>query len=215
MAFSVTKAEFARMMGVCKSTVTRWHQRGCLVLDDQGRVMPDPSKARIAASMAGNFGVAERHARERGHDLSFQENAATGLSEAEAGGGVERVEVTESGDASFPGEAEAEFEAEDASVTMGRQHYRAIILDMENRSMRLDADIASGRRYPTDAVLDQAGQIGAALRSALERFADQMAPRLAVAREADRPAMIEQEIQTLRQTMRREFVRGMRAMREK
>jgi hypothetical protein len=55
---------------------------------------------------------------------------------------------------------------------MGRQRYKAIILDMENRQMRLESDLRAGRRHDKAVVMSEAGSVGAALRSGLERFAD-------------------------------------------
>jgi hypothetical protein len=64
--------------------------------------MPEPSKARIADSMAGNPGVAARHAAKRGAVLPLPEKAATRLSD-----GHSDTYTAEEGDDTGPEDSEA------------------------------------------------------------------------------------------------------------
>ncbi len=47
---SMTRAEFARHMGVNRSTVTRWIERGRLTLDNQGRIDPQAATRALEAT---------------------------------------------------------------------------------------------------------------------------------------------------------------------
>lgn len=67
---SVTKAEYARLKGLNKSTVTRWAASGRLVLDTDGKVNLALSEARLAETAdPTKEGVVERHAHERGQEV--------------------------------------------------------------------------------------------------------------------------------------------------
>lgn len=63
---AVSQTKFADLLGVNKSHITRLKQRGCLVLDEQGLVLVEASKARIAETKGGRDDVAARHAAEKG-----------------------------------------------------------------------------------------------------------------------------------------------------
>lgn len=63
---AVTKAEFARMKGVDRSTITRWADQSRIVVDD-GRVLVAESEARLAETAdPSKAGVVKRHELERG-----------------------------------------------------------------------------------------------------------------------------------------------------
>ena len=62
---ALTQAEFARLQGWNRSTVTRLKQAGRLVLDAYGHVDVAASLARIAETGGMRFDVAERHAAQR------------------------------------------------------------------------------------------------------------------------------------------------------
>lgn len=63
---AMSQSDFARDIGVARSRVTALKQAGRLVLDDNGRVLVEESKARIAETADPNRDdVARRHAANR------------------------------------------------------------------------------------------------------------------------------------------------------
>lgn len=75
---SVSKAEYARMKGLNKSTITRWAASGRLVLDDKGNVLVAESEARLAETAdPAKEGVVARHEAQRGHSVQAQGRAPT------------------------------------------------------------------------------------------------------------------------------------------
>jgi hypothetical protein len=75
-AEAVLQSEFARMMGVNRSTVTRWKQQGRLVLDAQGLVLVDPSRMRIFETQGGRLDLVAQHAQDRGQEIPLLDPAA-------------------------------------------------------------------------------------------------------------------------------------------
>ena len=65
---TASRAEFARVMGVNRSTVTRWAEKGQLVLDGE-RVIVEASRQRLAETAGARPDVADRHAAARGGTL--------------------------------------------------------------------------------------------------------------------------------------------------
>lgn len=65
----VIQSEFARLMGVNRSTVTHWKQEGRLVLDAEGMVDVEASRARIKQTEGARDDVATRHAEARGAEI--------------------------------------------------------------------------------------------------------------------------------------------------
>ena len=63
--YALTQAEFARLQGWNRSTVTRLKQAGRLVLDGHGHVDVAASLDRIRETGGMRFDVAERHAAQR------------------------------------------------------------------------------------------------------------------------------------------------------
>ena len=61
----LTRAQFARLLGVNRSTVTRWADAGRLVLLPDGSVDAEASLGRIRATSGGRDDVAARHAAQR------------------------------------------------------------------------------------------------------------------------------------------------------
>ena len=63
---AVSKAEFARRLGVSRSTVTRAAQAGRLVLDASGMVLLEQSTTSWAATAGGREDLRGRHQHKRG-----------------------------------------------------------------------------------------------------------------------------------------------------
>jgi len=59
MATIVSKYKFAQMLGVHRSSVTRWSQEGRIVLTKDGRVAVEPSLERLRATELSDW-VADR-----------------------------------------------------------------------------------------------------------------------------------------------------------
>lgn len=81
--------DFAKVMGVNRSTVSRWKTDGRLVLTDEGLVDVEASKARIADTAAGRDDVAARHAQDRGATLPAAETASTNTGDEGGDDGAE------------------------------------------------------------------------------------------------------------------------------
>jgi hypothetical protein len=71
-----TKADFARRLGVNRSTVTRLDKAGRLVLAADGRVDVEPSLARLEATRGTRYDVSDRHAAARGAEVASTPSAA-------------------------------------------------------------------------------------------------------------------------------------------
>lgn len=186
MAATETKTEFARRLGVNKSTITRAAQAGRIVVDAEGRVEIEASLARWNATRAGRDDVAARHAAARGHAVVAATDPAT-LAEA------------------------ASPTLQDGS---GRAQARAEGLDYENRLLRLEMALRRGQRYPLADARREALGIGGMMRAAFERLVDTAAPRVAVAAGLDeRRRILRDELRGLRAMIRAEFPRALRRLR--
>jgi hypothetical protein len=92
--------------------------------------------------------------------------------------------------------------------------YTQAMLASQNALARLSIQIRTHKRYPADAIHDEAQALGATLRGALERLVDQTAPRLAVQRDqAARRAILVEQVKALGRTLRREMPRALRRLR--
>lgn len=186
--------EFARYLGVNKSSVSRARKAGRLVLTADGRVEFEASAARWHETSGGRTDVAARHAAKRGADIPspkhVQKNAPAARATATAG---------------------------EDEITSGetRASAKAALLHYENTMLKLQITLRRGTRLERRAVAQEAGNIGAILRSGVDRLIDQTAPRLAAADDdMTRRRVIEAEVDRLRRVFRREIPRAMRRMRE-
>ena len=92
--------------------------------------------------------------------------------------------------------------------------YTQALLASQNALARLVIQLRTHKRYPADAIHDEAQSLGATLRGALERLVDQTAPRLAVqADPAARRALLDEQVRALGRTLRREMPRALRRLR--
>lgn len=95
----VSKAEYSRLKGINKSTITRWAKAGRLVVDAEGNVLIAESEALLAESGdASKVGVVERHAQERGRKVEdlTKLQSAKGSGTRPAGSEAYGKRVTES-----------------------------------------------------------------------------------------------------------------------
>lgn len=74
MSKGISQAEFARQINVKRSRVTQLKQAGRLVLNDDGKVLADESRALIASTKdPSKDGVAERHAKARKNEIEIKD----------------------------------------------------------------------------------------------------------------------------------------------
>ena len=190
-----TLKAFSERLGVHKSTVTRAAQAGRLVMEGK-RVVVEASLERWHATKGGRIDVEARHAQNRG----------AGIPEAKP--------ATKKATRRETAQSEAQADGEDA-IGNGRTQYKALVLQYENQTIKLEMALRRGLRYPVADIRREATALGATLRAAVERLVDQTAPRLAVMTStADRQRLLAAEITRLRRLIKGEFPRAMRRMRK-
>lgn len=195
---TVTGAEFARMLGVSRSTVTRAKQAGRLVLDQAGRILVEESLARYHATAGGRTDVAQRHARTRGAELPPPPDGVAAA--PQAGKALEMEEGDESGGDEAAG---------------GRQQYKRMVMRYENDTIKLEHALRRHQRYPLDAVKAEAVNLGNTPRAAVERLIDETAPQLAIANPARRRTLLRQAVARVQRILKTERVRALRRLRER
>lgn len=193
---TMTRAAFARHLGVNKSTITRWAEAGRLVLDAAGHVIIEASERRLVATQGGRTDVAARHAAERGLSIPYpMPSPKNGASGPESPGVVDPLL--------------------DATPTGSRQQAKAAAMRYENDLIKLEMALRRHLRYDAAAVTREGHALGAMTRAAMERLIDQLAPRLvALPGAGERRRVIELEARRLRHTLRREFPRALRRLRQ-
>ena len=192
MQKTATGAEFARLLGVSRSTVTRAKQAGRLVLDQAGKILVEESLARYHATAGGRTDVAERHARSRGAELP-----APG------------------GDANAVGEQAAHEEEGDDSAAQRRTDYKRLVMQYENEAIKLEQALRRHQRYPLETVKAEAVSLGNTPRAAVERLIDETAPQLAIAPPARRLTLLRQAMARVQRILKAERVRALRRLRER
>lgn len=148
-----TKAKFADRMSVNKSTVTRWHKNGRLVVAPNGLVKVEDSIDRIQATKAGRYDVEQRHAQQRGSTLPL--SGAMAFLDAD--------DTDMDLDGSLGGEMAA---------------YKAKALESKNQMALLEVAISKGEMlHKADHHRDIA-KLGAGIRQSIERLIDNLTPQL-------------------------------------
>lgn len=196
-----TRAAFARRLGVEKSTITRAVQAGRLVIDADGLLDVDDSLRRWKSTQAGRTDVAARHAAHRssvGRTPAAAPDRATSAQREADTGNPDR-----SGLNATP------------SAEGSRTRFKAMVLQYENQTLKLEMALRRGLRYSLAEVSREAQSIGAMLRAGFERLIDQTAPRLAVAADrSERRRLIDAELRALRNMVKSEFPRALRRIRQ-
>lgn len=185
-----TRADFARRLGVNRSTITRAAAAGRLVMQG-GMVEVEASLARWHETKGGRTDVEARHAAQRGAEVSLPQavgDRATGAQQ----------DATE-------GNADSE----------SRVRWKSLGMEYENKTIMLEMSLRRGLRYQLPAARREAAGLGATVRAALERLIDQTAPRLAVvADQGQRQQILAAELARIRRTVKVELPRALRRLRE-
>jgi hypothetical protein len=163
VAETLSRANFARLLGVNRSSVTRWAESGRLVLDAGGRVEVEASRQRLAETSAGRDDVAARHAIERGAAIpepqAAAENAPAGAT------GVNTSAPRVGGESRSDAQARKEAAAAD-------------LLEIELAQKR-------GQMIPKEDVDAALKAFAASVRARLDVLADQLAPMVAPVADLD------------------------------
>ena len=159
-----TKSQFAKTIGVHKSTVTRMGKAGRLVLTPGGKVKVDESIAQISATQGHRSDVSERHTQNRGHSLQIGNNGNT------AQHGTQQQENKDINE---------DMTATEKEVGHDRAYYKAITLDLGNKQIKLDVALDRGIRLDKEQHHQDIGQTAKDIKSAIERLIDNLAPQLA------------------------------------
>lgn len=147
---AVSQAEFARLLGVDRSHVTRLKKAGRLVMTTDGKVDVAESRARIAATADPNRDdVAARHAASRETKVSPRETAP-------------------------PSPAQPEDKVGNSYLAARAVKEKYLALDA-----KIDYEKKVGNLIPKEDVDAALRAMGAAVRSAMEIFPDQVAPLVA------------------------------------
>lgn len=196
-------AQFARRLGVNRSTVTRAAQAGRLVLAADGRVLVGPSIERWAATRGVRDDVAQRHALAR---------QAAGVAVPHAA--VAAAATLGAADAAAPGDA-ATADAQGDVPGALRAQAESERLRWHNAALQLSLELTRGTRIPRRALRREAQALGNALRGALERLIDQTAPRLAAAAAdpTEQRRLLRAELLVVRRQQQGEFGRAARRLR--
>jgi len=161
-----TKAQFAKRLGVNKSTVTRYGQAGRLVLAPNGKVKVEESLRLINATKGHRIDVSEKHGQMR-DELQDDANVAVGDEITAASlGGVDRAKLQR------------------ATLVFG------------NNVMKIEMGLANGSLLLKEDVQNKAAHNGRSFRIGIERLIDNLAPVLVNAKSPEhRLAEIERALQ--------------------
>jgi len=213
-----TPAAFARRLGVHKSTISRAISAGRLVLDG-GFLDVEVSLRLWQATKPGlRPDVLARHAAKRSPAMPgamLPAPAPRSASEDAAAAEAEDDDAATDLDRLLGGDEDGESaQPADAAGAPRLADYTQALLASQNALARLSIQLRTHKRYPADAIHDEAQALGATLRGALERLVDQTAPRLAVQRDpAARRALLVEQVKALGRTLRREMPRALRRLR--
>jgi hypothetical protein len=182
-----TPSEFARRLGVNKSTVCRAIQEGRLLASGGKLDVADNLRRWEATKPGTRADVAARHAAKRVKAIPLVPGAKTTPQNA-----ITAVEEV-------PGIAD----------------YRKAELMAAISTAKLEIALRTGERFPVADIGSHAGALGATLRASLERLVDTTAARLTLATTNEsRVDLIRAETASIKRLMTKQFVRSIRALRE-
>jgi len=183
-----TPSEFARRLGLSRSTVCRAIQSGRLLAPGGMLDVADNLRRWEATKPGTRADVAARHAAKRVKAIPSVPGVKTTPQSAK-----------ETADEDGPGIA----------------HYRKLELIAAIDTAKLEIALRTGERFPVQDIGSHASAIGAALRASLERLVDTTAARLTLATTNEsRVDLIRAETASIKRLMTKQFVRSIRALRE-
>lgn len=173
----LTRAQFARLLGVNRSTVTRWADAGRLVLLPDGSVDAEASLGRIRATSGGRDDVAARHAAQRAAQPGpgAPDRPQGDIPDPGVGGSATPPVDNAPGGLSDPAAPRTESRA-DAQAR--KEAAAADLLEIELQEKRASL-------LPADQARQAFAAIGAAIRGALDVLPDQTAPLVAPVTDLD------------------------------
>lgn len=192
--------EFARWLGVNKSSVCRARKAGRLALTADGKVEFEASATRWHDTAGGRTDVAARHAQNRGAAIPTPQPQQKNATAAQSAPAVAEIDATGNGESGDGG---------------SRNKAKTLLIHYENSQIKLEMALRRGLRLDRSAVKRESTGLGAMLRAGIERVIDQTAPRLAAAgNELERRRILQGEIKRLRWIFRRELPRALRRIKE-
>lgn len=145
-----TKAQFAKRLGVNKSTVTRYDQAGRLVLAPNGKVKVEESLALITSTKGARGDVSAKYGQVHG---SVAQNATESV-------------------------ADDDMSATVGMVGVDRARYKQAALMFGNNMLKIEMGLVNGTLVNKSDVADKASKDGRAYRIGMERLIDNLAPIL-------------------------------------
>lgn len=187
----MSKAEFARHLGVNRSTVTRMGQQGRLVLAPNGKVKVAESIAQINATQGARNDVAQRHAIERGHEIALHTNATSAATD-------KRSEASQW----LSEDEEEEMSLDPQTIDKNRADVKAEKMHYENELFDLNDAIEAGTVLEKDSFSMEIADLGKAISDGLDRIVDNLSPQLiAKPSKSNRYAMISKSLKELREEL--------------
>lgn len=156
-----SKAQFAKRLGVNKSTITRYGQAGRLVLAPNGKVKVEESLRLINATKGHRSDLSEKYGQIQ-HQT--QENALEAILES---GGADDADDGADDDAD-----------DDLDIDEDRVTLKAKALDFGNRVLKIEADKEAGVLLEKDVVAKRVSADGKSFRVGMDRLIDNLAPVL-------------------------------------
>lgn len=147
-----TKSQFAKRLGVNKSTITRYDQAGRLVLAPNGKVKVEESLALIAATKGARGDVSEKHGQ-------MHPSVVQSVTEGES-------------------VAEDDMNATVGTVGVDRARYKQAALMFGNNMLKIEMGLVNGTLVSKSYVADRASKDGRSFRIGMERLIDNLAPIL-------------------------------------
>lgn len=189
-----TKSDFAKRLGVNKSTITRAAQQGRLVLNADGLVLINESIEKWQATQGARNDVAERHARERGHSIKNGVRDYISQPQAQKTAQPQTQQTTRT-------DEDEDLSATTETVGADRAQYKALKLRYENNILKLKEGLARGQVIEKEQLADQLNQKAKAIKSGLENLIDNLSPQLGNAKPTERKALFETELQKIKDNL--------------
>ncbi|MFU8837888.1 MAG: hypothetical protein ACNA75_06245 [Thiohalomonadaceae bacterium] len=193
MSTTETMADFARRLGVARSTITRAVKAGRILLDENGRVLVEQSLQQWHGSKGHRTDLEARHAAHRGAHIPQA--------------GAEPIQPQKI--------ATAPATDSNSGTEATRAQLKEAVLRYENSTIKLEMALRRHHRYPRQAIQREAHALGGTLRAAIERLIDELSPQLAMRTDPnERRRLLASESSRLARLIKSEQLRAMRRLRD-